>query len=151
LTGTEKENVMKKARTLVVTPLLLFAVSICTHAQDHPLVKANIPFAFDVRNATLPDGTYYVTGLGLFENAIKVQSVDGRKSVIVMAPGIVEQAETGQSRLVFQRIGDKYFLAQVWVQGSSIHRDVPKGKLEIELAKKVEKSGDAVILASNTR
>jgi len=142
---------MKKARTLFVTPLLLFAVSVCTHAQDRSLVKANIPFAFDVRNATLPAGTYYVTLATLFDDVIEVKSVDGRKSAIVMAPGIVEQAEAGQSRLVFQRIGDKYFLAQVWVQGSSIHRDVPKGKLEIKLAKRVEKSGDAVILASNKR
>jgi hypothetical protein len=150
LTGTEEENVMKKARTLVVTPLLLFAVSICTHAQDHPLVKANIPFAFDVRNATLPAGTYDVTVLGSFEDFIKVQSVDGRKNVMVMAPGMIEQARAGQSRLVFRRVGGKYFLAQVWVQGSAVHRDVPKGNLEIELAKKGEKITNTV-LASNTR
>jgi hypothetical protein len=150
LTGTEKENVMKKARTLVVTPLLLFAVSICTHAQDHPLVKANIPFAFNVRDAALPPGTYNVTALGARDDVMQVQSVDGRKNVIVLAPPINEPARASQSRLVFRRAGGKYFLTQVWLQGSSTHRDVPKGNLEIELAKKGEKITNTV-LASNTR
>jgi hypothetical protein len=142
---------MKKARILVVTPLLLFAASVCTHAQEHPLVKANIPFAFEVRNATLPAGTYYVTVPGPLDDVIEVQSMDGRRNAIVMAPGVVEQVRAGQSRLVFRRAGDKYFLAQVWLQGSSIHRDVLKGKLEVELAKKGETNKNAVVLASNTR
>lgn len=132
---------MKKARTLVVTPLLLLAVSICTHAQQRPLVEANIPFAFHVRNAAFPAGTYNVTLVASFDDVIEVQSMDGRKNAIFTAPGVMEQAPAEQSRLVFRRIGDNYFLAQVWSQGSSIHRDVLKGKLEIELQKRARRAG----------
>jgi hypothetical protein len=76
---------MKKARTLIATAFLLATVSICTQAQERPLVKANIPFAFNVRNATLPPGTYNVTALGPLDDVIKVQSVDGRKNAMVLA------------------------------------------------------------------
>jgi hypothetical protein len=64
---------MKKVRTLVVTALLLAAVSICTQAQERPLVKAHIPFAFNVQNATLPPGAYNVTTSSLYDGFIKVQ------------------------------------------------------------------------------
>lgn len=41
--------------------------------------------------------------------------------------------------LVFHHFGDRFFLAQVWEQGSNIHRDVPSSKLERELAKNGER------------
>ena len=37
--------------------------------------------------------------------------------------------------LVFQRLGDNYFLYQVWTAGNSLGREFPMSKAEVQVAK----------------
>ena len=53
-----------------------------------------------------------------------------------------------QAKVVFNRRGDLYFLAQVWEQGNNVHREVQIGNLARELAKSGETMQNATILAS---
>jgi hypothetical protein len=39
-----------------------------------------------------------------------------------------------EGKLVFSRYGDRYFLSQVFSAGSGVGRQIPKSKLERELA-----------------
>jgi hypothetical protein len=45
-------------------------------------------------------------------------------------------------------LGDNYFLYQVWTEGSSLGREFPMSKAEVQLAKNNSKP-DLVIVAAN--
>ena len=48
---------MKSLRILTITLLLMASVAISLQAEEQPLVKATIPFAFSAENVSLPAGT----------------------------------------------------------------------------------------------
>ena len=52
---------MKYVRTMITTVLLLAAASVVVQAQERPILRATVPFAFTVENTALPAGTYTVT------------------------------------------------------------------------------------------
>jgi hypothetical protein len=144
------ETPMKNVRILITTALLLAAISVSVQAQERQLLTATVPFAFTVENSNLPAGTYAVSTLPPY-NIMKVQSADGRK--VAMIPAIPSRisAASEQAKLVFDHIGNQYFLAQVWEQGSEVRRDVRSGNLARELAKRGERNQSTTILASASK
>jgi len=141
---------MNNARTLLSIIVLLAVVSIGAQAQERTFAKANIPFAFTVENVNLPAGTYTISALPPY-NMIKMQSEEGGNAAMAPVIPTPAKAESSQSKLVFQRIGDHYFLARVWERGNSIRRDLLGGKLQHELAKNNASMRTATILAVGPR
>jgi hypothetical protein len=138
---------MKNARFLIATALLFAAVSVYVQAQERPLLTVTIPFAFTVENSSLPAGVYTISVLSPY-NMIKVQSADRRRSAMVFVTPAPKLERSEQAKVVFNRRGDLYFLAQVWEQGNNVHREVQIGNLARELAKSGETMQNATILAS---
>ena len=138
---------MKNVRILITTVLLLAAVSVYVQAQERPLLTATVPFAFTVENSKLPAGAYTVSILPVY-NMIKVQSADGRTATMIFAIPSRESGESKQAKLVFHRFGNEYFLAQVWEQGSNVHRDLQRGNRARELARSGDRIQSATIFAS---
>jgi hypothetical protein len=137
---------MKNLSASITIVALLAAMSLCAQAQERTFAKADVPFAFAVKNVDLPAGTYTVSVLPPY-NMIKVQSIDGRKTAMVSAMPSQRTEESQQTKLVFNHVGGHYFLIQVWEQGSNVRRDLPSGNLARELAKSGEKVQSATILA----
>ena len=137
---------MKNVRILIAT-VLLSAVSVYVQAQERPLLTATVPFAFTVENSNLPAGAYNVSILPPY-NMIKVQSADGRKATMISAIPSRNSGESKQAKLVFHRFGNEYFLAQVWEQGSNVHRDLRRGNRARELASSGDRIQSATIFAS---
>ena len=50
-----------------------------------------------------------------------------------------------ESKLIFNRYGNKYFLSQIWTAGSKSGRELPKSQRETELAGKQAKREVAVL------
>ena len=138
---------MKNVRILITTVLLLAAVSVYVQAQERPLLTATVPFAFTVENSNLPAGSYTVSILPPY-NMIKVQSADGRKAKMISAIPSREPGESKQTKLVFHRFGNEFFLAQVWEQGSNVHRDLRRGNRARELDRSGDRIQSATIFAS---
>jgi hypothetical protein len=137
---------MKNVRILIAT-VLLSAVSVYVQAQERPLLTATVPFAFTVENSNLPAGAYTVSILPPY-NMIKVQSADGRKATMISAIPSRKSGESKQAKLVFHRFRNEYFLAQVWEQGSNVHRDLRSGNRARELARSGDRIQSATIFAS---
>jgi len=140
---------MKNVRILMTTVLLLAVVSVYVLAEERPLLTATVPFAFTAENTNLPAGAYTVSVLPPY-NMIKVQSADGRKVAMIFASPSQSSGESQRAKLVFHRFGNQYFLAQVWEQGSNVHRDLRSGDRARELARSGERSQSATILASSS-
>jgi hypothetical protein len=138
---------MKNIRILITT-LLVAAVSVSVHAQQRQLLTVTVPFAFTAENSNLPAGTYTVSTLPPY-NMIKVQSADGQKVAMIPAIPSPTSAESERTKLVFDRIGNQYFLSQVWEQGSNLRRDLRSGKLAQELVSGGWRVQSTTVLASN--
>ena len=138
---------MKRIHTTTTIVLLLTALSFCLQAQERPLLTATVPFAFAVANVNLPAGSYTVSILPPY-NMIQVQSADGRKVATITGVPSQKSANSTQAKLVFHHSGNEYFLAQVWEQGSNIHRDLQSGTRARDLAKSGERMESVTVFAS---
>ena len=136
----QKELTMKTLRTLLSALLLIGAASIHAQADDQAILKATVPFDFTVANTTLPAGTYSVSVLTP-DNIVRLQGTDGHSAAFVYSTPLSIAGGTKDTRLVFQHLGSKYFLSQIWEQGNEVRREVSTGNLARELAK--DGNGDA--------
>jgi hypothetical protein len=146
---------MKNLGKLFLTlSLLVVGGGVVANAQidSVPQIEANVPFAFTVGDTRLPAGNYYIRTLD--DNApslLEISSVDGRTSVAFDT----ENATTRNDRaaktteLVFDKVGDRYFLSQVWVSGSTYGSELAKSKLQKNLessGSKAEKQSVAALM-----
>ena len=133
---------MKKYFSLVlVAAALLFA---STAQAQEILVKANIPFDFVVGDTVYSAGTYTIAPALYSTSAMLLEGPDARN--IVMSNHCSSALPSKTTVLVFDRMGDTYFLNQVRVQGRSDGREFPKSKAERKLAK--NQPSDSVTIAA---
>jgi hypothetical protein len=130
------------SKLLLALCLLTVGGGIVANAQitTGVTIEANVPFTFMVGDTTLPAGKYVVQVIdGDSANVLELRSVKGHTSVVFdtePAEARGEQIER-KDELVFQQIGDRYFLSQVWMAGSSSGNELVKSRME----KRLEASG----------
>jgi hypothetical protein len=120
-----KRNVIGALMTLIVA----FTIAVPVVNAQQTIMSANVPFAFSVGDKQLPAGAYAVREL---DRATLIQSKDGATSVL----GIYAYAgpsKADETKLVFNKVGDHYFLAQIWTSARGQGLSVPESKLEKEL------------------
>ena len=114
---------------------VVLAAAAATYAQVAHKVEARIPFEFAVSGKVLPDGAYTVTqGTS---GCLKIESLDGGTAVLALALYARPSATPTEAKLVFDRIGDHYFLVQVWEPGNDSGVEIPRSKMERELVKQM--------------
>jgi hypothetical protein len=126
---------MKSLRNQITICLLLTAAAITVSAQTESkrLMTVNIPFAFSVENHSLPEGEYMIFTVTP-ERSIRIVSSDGKHSAIVNTLPNYASLPSENSRLVFHRYGDEYFLTQVWAAGQDVARNPLSTKRAMEIA-----------------
>jgi hypothetical protein len=123
---------MKKVVFRVAGMLALAFVAAAQMARAQQPVVANIPFAFTVGKMTLPAGEYRVEKWIKGDGALLIQRTDGGAATFAGSIATDSNEPQIQTKLVFHHYGDRYFLSQVWVEGSSRGRQIPKSKQEKE-------------------
>jgi hypothetical protein len=125
---------MKKAffRIISILALAFVAATSIVRAQEPLLV--NIPFAFTAGKMTLPAGEYRVEKLAQDSVMLLIQRTDHSAANIVPSFAAGANARQAQSKVVFHRYGNRYFLSQVWVAGCSRGRELPASAKEKEQA-----------------
>ncbi len=127
-------------RTITLLSLLLVLAAVSVNAQQlsENSIAVNIPFDFAVGETKLPAGNYTLRRLALTSSydRLVIQSADGRGETHtgMTRPNRVSEVQK-QSKLVFNRYGDQYFLSQVWMAGSDTGRDLFQSRYERNLAK----------------
>ena len=120
-----KRNVIGALMTLIVASSIAVPV---VHAQS-TILTANVPFAFSIGDKQLPAGAYAVREM---DRATLIQSADSANSVL----GLYYYAgpsKADETKLVFNKVGNHYFLAQIWTSARDQGLSVPQSKLEKEL------------------
>jgi hypothetical protein len=140
-------NVMKNIRYLVLAAV---AVLFATAAQAQEFgVKATIPFAFVANNHTYPAGSYVLSNLKQSSDLLLMRGTGEIKSTVALMPHQCVSMKTAEgSKLIFHRVGNTYFLYQVWSQGSTYGREFTESKQEIQVASNTTKVQDVVVAAN---
>lgn len=136
----------KQLIALVGLGLLLATASASAQTVE---LRANIPFNFIVNKSELPAGTYSLKRQGTTETVMLIESMDRQTDKMVLPHTCNAPQPATQSKLVFHRYGDRYFLSQVWTAGSDQGRELPKNPRETELA--LDYPVQNVILAATLR
>jgi hypothetical protein len=147
---------MKKQNLRNIVMFGLFAILAVAnlHAQSSREQTAKIPFSFTVADKTFPAGEYRVARLNPSSDkaAIAIQSADSRLSKIVLTIPVQSNVTRENAKLVFNRYGDQYFLAQVWTPADNTGLAVPESKTERTLARNSgQREPERATIALNTR
>ncbi len=101
---------------LAMAGLLVLNASAVSLAQTTDTVS-NVPFTFNVGSAELPRDTYTITKVSGHMSAYQIRGL--RAAAIMISQPDGPDAADPSPRLVFHRIGDKYFLREVRLTGNS--------------------------------
>jgi hypothetical protein len=100
---------------------LVFALTIYlpnAHAQLIGDLKANIPFQFQAGNSKFPPGEYVLRMLGSPTGGImEIRSMDGSTSALFEVQPVKANSAPARSELVFNKYGNRYFLAELFDEG----------------------------------
>ena len=149
------KNQIAKAITMLglVATLVISSLVGSVQAQGNNSFRISIPFDSMVGKKLLPAGEYRITMVpGAASRVAVIHSTDGRTSCVVGTTTPVEARETSsQSKLVFNRYGNQYFLSQLWEAGRSNGQQLRKSPAEREVAQsmslaKNETKLEAVVL-----
>jgi len=113
----------------IVTKLFLslclvtgLGITLTANAQirSDATIRANIPYSFVVNNTTLPAGKYVIQVLN--SNAsdlslLEIRSANGKTTVLFETDPVTVPGFAPRTELVFDKIGDTYFLSKVFLQG----------------------------------
>jgi hypothetical protein len=126
---------------LLVLSLLVAGGQGVANAQiGDTTIEANITHAFTVGTTTLPAGKYEIKALfDTDPDTFEIRSADGRTAAIFETHSAQANRTPRRTELVFNKLGDSYFLSQIWLEGSDVGNELVKTKAE----KKLEEGGIA--------
>jgi hypothetical protein len=113
---------------------LVFALAIYpaeAHAQIIGNLEANIPFQFYAGNTKLPAGDYRIQVLDNSDlTFMEISSMDGSVSALFQVRDAETNPEPAQSELIFNKYGDRYFLAKLFDEGNPEGSQVAESSYE---------------------
>ena len=153
-----RTNFTRRALTSF-TILILFAALVAASASaglsrtinsgPASSVVVEIPFEFTVAGHTLPAGESLVQRSTLVSTeGLTIRSLDKGAGVFVLTTSVQSNERQKDSRLVFNRYGDKYFLSQLWTSGEAGGRALIKTSQERNLERNLAKNGTKPVLVA---
>jgi hypothetical protein len=138
---------MKRNYTILAALILMVISAVGSANAQTSSINISIPFDFVVENQTLPAGEYNIQpAVG---GRIMLRSHDGATATTVLTLPVKSQQPSSETKLVFKRYGNQYFLAQVWSRGANVGREVLAGRSEQEAAK--NKSSERLTVLASKR
>lgn len=98
-------------------------------------VKVNVPFDFVVSRTTLPAGEYLVDSMDDHGTVLAIRSLNSDARNLVMSNSTISLEPASQTKIIFHRYGDRYFLYKIWVAGNTIGHQLRPSPREKEVAK----------------
>ncbi len=126
------------ALAIAVAALCLAAVA---QAQTNTMTVV-VPFSFTAFESQMPSGEYQVTRLN--ERTVSLQPKGGQGAILLVTDAKEVLNSDGIGKLVFDRVGSSYFLAEVWGHGADTGRVVRKSDAQIQLAQKAKQESVVV-------
>lgn len=127
---------MNVKTNVVLAVAVVFLVSIIAAGECYAecrVLAVHIPFAFQVKDKTLPAGEYRIESLLTGDGVIhRILPMDGDSPIFVSTVAVDAKDGKSEPQLVFNRYGESYFLSQIWA-GEGKGRQLFKSEREKEL------------------
>jgi len=136
-----------KVRTAVIVAALSIAFASSTLHAQMPTTqnKVTVPFGFEVGSTHFAPGTYMLSNPEEL-----ILAVHGTKrTVLVISSHEINPAPSRDSKVVFHRIGDQYFLREVWTEGKAEHLLCAESKAEQSI-ERMKRNSDRAAVANST-
>ena len=125
-------------RLLSLLVFSVFALSIFAgkaHAQIVGDLDVNIPFQFHAGNAKLPAGKYRIHMLDDSDlTVMEIISADGSTSALFQVQESDANSAPAKSELIFNKYGNRYFLAKLFDEGNPNGSEVLKSRYETKMS-----------------
>jgi hypothetical protein len=132
----------KRTRGYQLLPLFVafvFALTICpTKAQAQVIgdLEVNVPFQFHAGNTRLPPGKYVIHVLDNSElTLMEISSADDSTSALFEVHAAQASSAPAKSELIFNKYGNRYFLAKVFDEGEPSGSEVFESPYEKRTSK----------------
>src|SRR6185295_215394 len=138
LGGQMKKQILVASTILsLVVTLMVKSVS----AQSSHFFRVIVPFEFEINNKRFPAGEYLVRRVSSDSPQwLAITSVNARTRQTVLTHKIRNGTLQSESKLVFRRYGDQYFLSQIWEAGDNDGRELRTSRGEADLQRLMAKN-----------
>jgi hypothetical protein len=120
----------RKIFTLAFLFAAFGALSVPAFARTDQLVKANIPFPFIVESTQMPAGHYTFERLQTNPGVLLIRNANGSREMVLLTEQAEARGEGNNTNLVFDKVGGRYFLSQIWTVGSNWGLEIPEAGAE---------------------
>ena len=137
-------NNISRSVLSIISALVLFVTLVASSAAagtSRSLV-VQIPFDFHIGSKTLPAGKYVVErSTQASAEGLSLRGIDTNAGAFVLTSTVQSRLRQSDSRLVFNRYQDKYFLAQYWTSGEASGRELIKSDKERAAEREIARAG----------
>jgi hypothetical protein len=113
---------------------LVFAVTLYpskAQAQIVGEIEANVPFPFHAGNVKLPAGRYFIHVLDNTDlTVMEITSADGTTTALFDVQSAQANSAPAKSELIFDKYGNRYFLAKLFDEGNPSGSQVLESRYE---------------------
>ena len=122
----------------------LFLALVCASLYGQTMdMRATIPFTFRAGETVMPAGDYIIRHR---EHQLVLHKEGGGPSIILLTNAASRLTPPPESRLSFNRYGERYFLSSAWSQGTTAGFEIMKGRAEKELARQTLRESIGIAL-----
>jgi len=135
-------------RAIAFSGLLVLLTFSSAFGQSDRQTIIHIPFNFIVGEKSFPAGKYVFERIRKDSDTVWVigHKDDTGKALLLTRPGRANDV-VNETRLVFNRYDDLYFLSQFWIVGSQTGHELPISKRERALEKSLAEKRQELILS----
>ena len=125
-------------RAIALSGLLLLLTFSSAFGQSDRQTIIHIPFNFSVGVKSFPSGKYVIErNRNNSDTVWVIRNKDNDRSTIVVTRPARANDVVEETRLVFNRYDDLYFLSEFWIVGGLNGHEIPSSKRERALEKAV--------------
>jgi len=130
---------------LIAMVLALTIYPTKAHAQIIGDLEVNVPFAFHAGNAKFPAGNYRIHMLDNTDLTImEISSADGSTSALFEVQEAEANTTPAKSELIFNKYGNRYFLAKLFDEGNPSGSEVLKSRYEKKVSQQAMEAQEHV-------
>jgi hypothetical protein len=135
---------------ILITAVLLgiAAVSAQSTTASHTFLRANIPFAFVAGGVPLLAGEYRLYHPGN-PYVVVIEKKDSTARAMTYVRPLAVSGRENSTKLVFNKYGHQYFLAEVWTEQDQELHQCFKGRAEQDLIVKAQKPTAVIVAAAH--
>jgi hypothetical protein len=122
------------SKKLLIVALALPLLMTAAASAQSVHMKVTVPFNFIAVGMTLPAGEYDIQSTGAEDKVLVIRNRNSSQAVLLFSNSTQALNASSNTKVVFHRYGNRYFLSELWVEGDKLGHHVAPSSRETEVA-----------------